>query len=294
MPTILNGDCVEMLRDHVDDESIDSIFFSPPYDAMRNYGGDGSPPPFDLSELGRQCHRVLKDGGVAGMVINDGTKDYAKSLTTYRTILDWCDNAGFRLFENVIYHRKGAPGGWWRYRFRVDHEYLLIFLKGRKPAYFDKEALKIPSKHAGVTRKGTKRLTNGGVDAYEMNVAATKCRGSVWTYSAIRDNRGLRKEHPASMPIALAIDFIHAFTPPDGIVLDPMSGSGTTLVAATTLNRDYVGIELNPDYVDLIHRRLSAEGSLEPMVGDHCIPNVYTRDDIKYLVASELEIEEEE
>ena len=116
MPTILNGDCVQMLRDHVADESVDSIFFSPPYDAMRNYGNDGSPPPFDLSEAGRECFRVLKDGGVAGMVINDGTKDYAKSLTTFRTTIDWCDNAGFRLFETVVYHRKGAPGGWWTRR----------------------------------------------------------------------------------------------------------------------------------------------------------------------------------
>jgi DNA modification methylase len=291
MPVIHNGDCVQMLKDHVADESVDSIFFSPPYDAMRNYGNDGSPPPFDLTELGRECFRVLKDGGMAGMVINDGTKDYAKSLTTFRTAIDWCDNAGFRLFETVVYHRKGAPGGWWTRRFRVDHEYILIFLKGRKPAYFDKEALKVPSKHSGITRKGTKRMTDGTTTPYEMAIKDTKCRGTVWTYSAIRDNNGLRKEHPASMPIGLAVDFIHAFTPPDGIVLDPMSGSGTTLVAAATLARDFIGIELNPQYVDLIGRRLAAEGVKDAIVGDHCVPNVYTRDDIKYLVASDSDQE---
>lgn len=114
----------------------------------------------------------------------------------------------------MVYHRKGAPGGWWTRRFRVDHEYLLIFLKGRKPAYFDKEALKVPSKHAGITRKGGKRMTDGTTTPYEMDIKDTKCRGTVWTYSAIRDNNGLRKEHPASMPIGLAVDFIHAFTPP--------------------------------------------------------------------------------
>ena len=93
------------------------------------------------------------------------------------------------------------------------------------------------------------------------------------------------------MPIGLAVDFIHAFTPPDGIVLDPMSGSGTTLVAAATLARDFIGIELNPQYVDLIGRRLAAEGVKDAIVGDHCVPNVYTRDDIKYLVASDSDQE---
>ena len=288
MGKIYAGDCTAIMGAELADESVDTIFFSPPYDAIRTYGGNGAPPEFDLHALGKECHRVLKDGGMVGMVINDGTKDYAKSLTTYRTILDWCDNVGFRLFENVIYHRKGAPGGWWRFRFRVDHEYLLIFMKGKRPAYFDKDLLKVPSKNAGVFKTAGKRLTDGTVDHYTTVVGATKCRGSVWTYSAMHEVKGLRKGHPASMPIGLAIDFIHAFTPPDGVILDPMAGSGTSLVAAKQLKRDWIGIELNQEYIDLAHLRLDAEGERDPCVGDLCIPNIYSRTDIMYLSNKEV------
>jgi hypothetical protein len=65
------------------------------------------------------------------MVIQDSTKDFAKSLTSFRTIVDWCDNIGFRLFECNIYNRQGTEGAWWKQRFRVDHEYMPIFLKGK-------------------------------------------------------------------------------------------------------------------------------------------------------------------
>ena len=60
-------------------------------------------------------------------------------------------------------------------------------------------------------------------------------------------------------------------------------------MAATTLARDYIGIELNPDYVDLINRRLASEGVLDAVIGDRCVPSVYTRDDIKYLEAPSKE-----
>jgi len=85
------------------------------------------------------------------MVIQDQTKNFGKSLTSFKTIVDWCDSFGFKLFETVIYRKYGAEGAWWNKRFRVDHEYVPIFLKGERPQYFNKEHLKIPSKHGGKT-----------------------------------------------------------------------------------------------------------------------------------------------
>ncbi len=126
----------------------------------------------------------MKDGGICAVVIGDGTKDFAKSLTTARLTVDWCDNVGWRLFEQCIYFRDGNPGAWWSQRFRVDHEYILLFLKGKKPKTFDKTSLMVPSKHAGKIYSGTDRLTNGGFkEIVPKEVNPTKCRGTVWRYS---------------------------------------------------------------------------------------------------------------
>ena len=96
---IITGHNVEVIQEQVDDNSIDLVVTSPPYDDLRDYNGY----ELDLAGLGKQLYRVLKDGGIAAVVIQDSTKNFGKSLSTYRLILDWCDNAGFKLFENIIY-----------------------------------------------------------------------------------------------------------------------------------------------------------------------------------------------
>jgi site-specific DNA-methyltransferase (adenine-specific) len=121
---VYNLDCVEAMK-KLPDNSIDLVVTSPPYDSLRDYNGF----IFDLHETGKEIYRVLKEGGIAVMVIQDQTKDFGKSLTSFRTILDWCDNIGFKLFETVIYRKHGTEGAWWTQRFRVDHEYMHIFLK---------------------------------------------------------------------------------------------------------------------------------------------------------------------
>ena len=140
------------------DESIDLVVTSPPYDGIRVYNGFS----FDLHKTGEQVYRVLKDGCIAAVVMQDQTRDFGKTLTTFRTAIDWCDNIGFKLFECLIYRKHGSEGAWWKQRFRVDHEYILLFLKGHKPAYFNKEPLKVPSKHGGKVMTGSgSRHTSG-------------------------------------------------------------------------------------------------------------------------------------
>ncbi len=62
--------------------------------------------------------------------------------------------------------------------------------------------------------------------------------------------------HPTVKPLSLMTKLVDMLIPNDGIVIDPFAGSGTTLVAAETMNRPYLGIEILPDYVDLINLRL--------------------------------------
>lgn len=254
---IINEDCVSGMK-KLPDGCIDLVVTSPPYDAIRDYKG------FDvnLHETGKEIFRVLKDGCLAVMVIQDQTKNFGKSLTSFRTVLDWCDNIGFKLFETVIYKKHGAEGGWWKTRFRVDHEYIPIFLKGERWKYFDKDLLKIPSKWAGATMTGcATRLTNGKtLKSKKVTINPTKCRGTIWDYTTCGDGTRLKHKHPATFPDRLPVDFIQCFCPPGGIVLDPFIGSGTTALAAIALERNYIGYDISKEYSELAKKRLREEG----------------------------------
>lgn len=253
---IICGDAVEIMK-AIPSNSIDIVITSPPYDAVRDYKGF----TLDLHAAGREIYRILKNGGVAVMVIQDQTKNFGKSLTSFRTIVDWVDNIGFKLFETVIYRKYGAEGAWWNKRFRVDHEYMPIFLKGERPQYFNKEPLKIPSKHGGKTMTGGgTRLTNGiRIATRPITINPMKCRGTIWEYMTAGDGTRLKHQHPATFPDKLPIDFIQCFCPEDGIVLDPFVGSGTTVLAAVKSGRNYLGIDISDEYCKLTEKRLKEE-----------------------------------
>lgn len=68
-----------------------------------------------------------------------------------------------------------------------------------------------------------------------------------------------KEAHFAVFPEKLIIDCIKAGCPEDGIVIDPFMGSGTTAVVARKLNRNYIGFELNPEYVSIANNRLQKE-----------------------------------
>ena len=67
------------------------------------------------------------------------------------------------------------------------------------------------------------------------------------------------KLHPTQKPICVLLPLINTFSVPDGLVLDPFSGSGSTLLAANMLGRDYLGIELDAKYHAIASRRLQQE-----------------------------------
>jgi len=252
------GDCVELMKE-IKDNSIDVVVTSPPYDDLRTYNGFS----FDLHKTGEQIFRVLKPGGICAMVIQDQTKNFGKSLTSFRTIIDWCDSFGFKLFENIIYHKNGTEGAWWKSRFRVDHEYIPLFLKGERPGYFNKEPLKIPSKHGGKIMSGSgNRKTNGQTgETVRREINVMKCRGTVWDYMMAGDKNPLKRRHPAVFPDKIPADIITCFCPENGIVLDPFMGCGSTAVSAVKLGRHYIGFDISQEYVDLAYERLAVDAA---------------------------------
>ena len=254
LDTVLVGDCLTLLL-ALPENCIDLTVFSPPYDNIRDYKSDWS---VDFTKLGQELFRVTKDGGVCAVVIGDGTKDFAKSLTSFRLAVSWCDEVGWKLFETCLYARDGNPGAWWSKRFRVDHEFIFLFFKGTRPKFFDKEPLMVPSKHAGKIYSGTDRLTSGGFKKIAPKaVNPTKCRGTIWHYSTSNTEGNRAKlQHPATYPDRLAEDIILCFSEPGDTVLDPFLGSGTTAVMAKKHKRHYLGMEISEEYAEIAQTRL--------------------------------------
>jgi site-specific DNA-methyltransferase (adenine-specific) len=81
---------------------------------------------------------------------------------------------------------------------------------------------------------------------------------SIWN---INPARAKKIGHPAPFPLELPQKFINLYSYKGDLILDPFLGSGTTSVAAKQLNRNYVGYEINKEYVDIANKRLETEVS---------------------------------
>lgn len=250
---IICGDCLTELK-KIKNNSIDLTVFSPPYDGLRDYNGY----TLNLKSVGEELYRVTKEGGMVVMVIQDQTIDGHKTLTSFKTIIDWCDNIGFGLFECNIYKKQGKDGAWFTKRFRVDHEYIPIFIKGKRPNHFDKEPVKIPSKHGGKTLTGGANREKDGTTrkSQKFEINKLKCPGTIWDYSNGGDKNKVKRQHPATFPDKIPYDFIQVFTKEGDVVLDPMCGSGSTCLAAKILNRNYIGIDISHEYCEISKQRI--------------------------------------
>jgi len=135
----------------------------------------------------------------------------------------------------------------------TSHEYL--FLLTKSPKYFYDY---VGVQEDGVWPAGTKAAKGSGDregnrrgDDYAIYSGKRNLR-SVWTIQT----KPYKKAHFATFPEKLVEPCIKAGTKENGIVLDPFAGSGTTCAVAKKLNRNYLGLELNPDYVKLAEERI--------------------------------------
>jgi DNA modification methylase len=151
-------------------------------------------------------------------------------------------------------------------RLTKSHEYIFLLSKAAK-YYFDHEAIKEPSANGGqvvslgkqsfskrqVDGAGVKPSGNG--NASEYTVKEFRNKRDVWTVAT----QPYKGSHFAVFPPKLIEPCILAGSKPGDIVLDPFAGSGTTGAVALRHKREFIGIELNPDYITLINKRLLAE-----------------------------------
>ena len=248
---IFHGDNVATMKDWPD-ACVDLVVTSPPYDNLRTYGGH----TWDFDGVARELTRLLKPGGVIVWVVADATVKGSETLTSMRQAIHFKDVCGLNAHDTMIYQRPAVPFDPKCNRYWQCWEYMFVFSKGKPLCNYIKE----PCKGAGKPKKGDygQRRYDGTnrTDRHQEDrtIQETKVRENVWKYTA-----GDRVDgHPAQFPSLLAADHILSWSNEGDTVLDPFAGSGTTLLAAKQLNRHYVGIEINEEYISIINKRLHA------------------------------------
>lgn len=255
MNKLLQGDCVEVMTT-LADKSIDLVVTSPPYDNLRTYDGNSQ---FDFQGVASQLFRIVKDGGVVVWVVGDQVKDYNESGTSFRQALGFKDG-GWNLCDTMIYHKPEVGGYGGKFCYAPAFEYMFVFSKG-KPKTINLIRDKL---NKGVGKQEKRKEVWGYTGKTRTSQPPiTKQYGrrtNVWFYNVGGYNQASdmhARKHPAIFPEALAHDHIVSWSNKGDIVLDPFMGSGTTCKMAKQLERHYIGIEINLDYIEIAKQRLA-------------------------------------
>jgi len=198
-----------------------------------------------------------------------------KSLTlqNYRLTIRMKDDQGWILRNQIIWHKPNVMPSSIKDRFTVDFEPVFFFSKSRDYHF---EQQKEPVSQVSINRarysfKTKKANLHGkksrtgfqGIDVEKMGDRFVNSNGrnkrTVWHIPT----SGSKENHFAMFPEALITPMILAGCPVGGVCLDPFMGAGTTGVVATRLGRQYLGIELNPEYIKIAEKRIA--GVTPPM-----------------------------
>lgn len=182
---------------------------------------------------------------------------------------------GWYLRQDIIWHKPNPMPESVTDRCTKAHEYIFLLSKSAR-YYYDAEAIKMPVSESTIGRgpvdfggkKGREYAPHqkdpnfrNGSEQWGMTFDYTKScktgvnRRSVWSVST----KPYSGAHFATYPPDLIEPCILAGSPEGGVVLDPFMGAGTTALVARKLNRNYVGLELNPEYVRIAEQRLHDE-----------------------------------
>lgn len=258
------GDSKDVLKD-IPENSVDLIFTSPPYADQRKktYGGIH---PNEYVEwflpISKELLRVLKPTGTFILNIKEKVVGGERSIYVLELILEM-RKQGWLWTEEFIWHKKNCYPGKWPNRFRDAWERLLQFNKEKNFNMYQEEVMvpmgdwaKTRLKNLSETDKirdnskvgsGFGKNISNWVDrdkAYPTNVVhlATECNN---------------KNHSATFPEGLPEWFIKLFTKEGDWILDPFMGSGTTNIVAEKMGRNSIGIEILPEYFEMVKSHLT-------------------------------------
>lgn len=263
------------------------------YGVSGQIGNEDTPEQYieKLVNVFEEVRRILKDDGVLWLNLGDswagsnqgaGTKNLTKkqasnhgtnymNTDTHKSKLSkligykpkdligipWMAafalrEAGWYLRQDIIWAKGNPMPESVKDRCTKSHEYIFLLSKSRK-YYFDYESIKEPAKYPNDnrgsrndSRRGTKMNSISGVTGEKRN------KRDVWNVNT----KPCREAHFATFPDTLIEPCVLAGCPEGGIILDPFMGAGTMGMVAKRHNRNYVGIELNPDYVQIAENRI--------------------------------------
>lgn len=245
---IYNGDCLDLMPG-IEDKSIDMILTSPPYDNLRTYNGSLEWNFEIFKSIAKELFRVTKDGGVCVWIVGDATINGSETGTSFKQAL-YFKEIGFNLHDTMIW-KKPNPIPTQSTRYQQGFEYVFILSKG-KPKSFN--PLKIKTLYAGTVVK--KHRATGVAHTYNLEgkytVQESKIIDNVWQVANTTNKTG----QPAIFPEQLAADHIKSWSNGGDLVFDPFMGSGTTAIACINTNRNYIGIEKEEKYYDIIKDRI--------------------------------------
>ncbi len=173
---------------------------------------------------------------------------------------------GWYLRQDIIWYKPNAMPESVKDRCGKCHEYIFLLSKSSK-YYFDYETIKQPARNkqnlnSAYRIGGNKRNeVKIGDPIYRKNTdrlftpSDKVNKRDVWEIST----QPSKEAHFAVFPPNLIVDCVKAGSPENGLILDPFMGSGTTAVVAKKLSRNYIGFELNPEYVEISNRRINKE-----------------------------------
>ena len=240
---LIQGDSLKVLKS-IEPKSIDMIFADPPYflssDGISCSGGkmvsvnkgdwDKSISIEEKHKFNRKwiklCYQVLKD---------DGTIWISGTMHNIYSIGMALEQEGFKIINNITWKKLNPPPN-------ISCRY---FVHSTETILWAKKDMK-KAKHK--FNYSLMRKLNGG-----------KQMKDVWESSLTKPSEKKCGKHPTQKPIEILKKIVLASTNEGDLILDPFNGSGTTGIVASRLNRKYIGIEKEKEYLDLTIRRKETE-----------------------------------
>jgi site-specific DNA-methyltransferase (adenine-specific) len=246
------------------DEFFDLIITSPPYaDARKKHYYSITPDEYPdyFESFHEEFWRVLNRNGSFVLNIKDKVVNGVRNRYVWKTILK-LEDKGWYCIDDYLWLKPNAMPGYWPNRLRDEWEYCFHLTKEKKFTMYQ-DAIKKPIGNWAETR--LKKLTGKSSDRHNSENESgfgrdlrkwkdkeTVLPGNVIEVPVIGKNMG----HPAVFPAGLPLFFIKLFTKEGDVVLDPFGGSGSTAIASMKLNRDFVLIDLEQEYVDVANQRI--------------------------------------
>jgi DNA modification methylase len=253
---IIHGDALEELK-LLPNESIDVCITSPPYFNLRDYkvtgqmGRETSVERYidSMCSVFDEVRRVLKKEGSCWVNLGDTYKDKCLLQIPERFSIEMV-NRGYILRNSIIWHKPAVMPQSVKDRYTNDYEMLYFFVKSKK--YYFKQQIEKATYTDFRHGRGLVAYTNRETSC-NVIVSDIRNKRAVWKVA----NKPCKEYHSATYPDTLIESPVDACCPINGIIIDPFMGSGTTAVVALRQEKNYIGIELNKDYIEIANRKIN-------------------------------------